>query len=99
RPTAHHSSHTRRSSDLTLAEGQGQLQRGAYREAARTLERGKARAEGLPGAGALVEAIDAQLQKARRALAAEDLHAVAERLRYLRSEEHSSELQSRGHLV
>lgn len=66
-----------------LAEGRRQFQRSAYLEAARTLERGKARAEGFPGCGALAGAIDAQLRKARRGLAAEDLHTVAEQLRYL----------------
>src|SRR5262249_50591498 len=64
-----------------LAEGQSQLERGAYREAVRTLARGRARVDGLPGGGGLVREIDAQLRLARRAQAAQDLHAVAESLR------------------
>jgi serine/threonine protein kinase/tetratricopeptide (TPR) repeat protein len=66
-----------------LVEGQGELQRGAYREAVHTLARGKARAESLPGGRRLAETLDHHLQHARRAQAAVDLHAVAECLRFL----------------
>jgi serine/threonine protein kinase/tetratricopeptide (TPR) repeat protein len=66
-----------------LAEGKDQMQRRAYREAVRTLTRGRARADGVPGGAGLVKAIDSQLHQARRAEAAGDLHAVAERLRFL----------------
>jgi serine/threonine protein kinase/Flp pilus assembly protein TadD len=71
-----------REAEAALAEGQGQMQRRAYGEAERTLARGKARAGGLPGSAGLAQALDAQLHRARRARAAEDLHEVAERLRF-----------------
>jgi serine/threonine protein kinase/Flp pilus assembly protein TadD len=65
-----------------LTEGDGQMQRRAYREAARTFSRGRSRAGGLPGGSALVQTLDARLLQARRAEAAEDMHALAERLRF-----------------
>jgi serine/threonine protein kinase/Flp pilus assembly protein TadD len=66
-----------------LDEGEGQLRRGAHAEAARTMARGRARADGLPGSAGLVGAIDAKLRVAHRAETADELYAVAERLRYL----------------
>src|SRR5262249_36027916 len=42
-----------------------------------------AQVDGLPGSGRLVEEVDAQLRRARRAQAANELHAVAESLRFL----------------
>jgi serine/threonine protein kinase/Tfp pilus assembly protein PilF len=68
---------------VALAEGTDQLQRRAYREAIRTLSHGRARAEGVPGSAGRLTAFDAELRLARRAAAADDLHAVAERLRFL----------------
>jgi serine/threonine protein kinase/Flp pilus assembly protein TadD len=67
----------------SLTEGQDQMQRGAYSEALHTLARGKSRAEGIPGAAPLVQALDEQARLARRAQAVVDLHAVAEGLRFL----------------
>jgi serine/threonine protein kinase/Flp pilus assembly protein TadD len=72
-----------RDAQEALVEGQGQVQGGAYREAVRTLARGKTRAEGLPGGSRLSQALDRHLRQARRAQAAKDLHAVAESLRFL----------------
>jgi serine/threonine protein kinase/Flp pilus assembly protein TadD len=66
-----------------LAEGQGQIERKAYEEAIRTLSRGQARVEGLPGGAGLREALGRELAHARRARAAAELHAVAENLRFL----------------
>jgi serine/threonine protein kinase/Flp pilus assembly protein TadD len=66
-----------------LAEGREQARRGAYGEAVKTLARGKSRASGLPGTGELLALLDAESRLARRAQAAEELHAVAERLRFL----------------
>lgn len=66
-----------------LAEGDLQVQRGAYREAVETLQRGRARLDGLPGGAALAATFDTQLRRARRAHTAGDLHAVAETLRFL----------------
>ena len=72
-----------RDAQIALAEAQGQMQRKAYREAVRTLVRGEARVKELPGSGGLVEIFETHLHQARRAEAAEDLHAVAEVLRFL----------------
>jgi serine/threonine protein kinase/Flp pilus assembly protein TadD len=66
-----------------LDEGEAQLRRGAHHDAVLTLARGRARADGLPGSAGLVGALDERLRAARRAVAAEELHAVTERLRYL----------------
>ncbi len=68
--------------EAALAEGRGQMERRAYGEAVRTLARGKAQADGLPWSAGLAPALDAQLRRARRARAAEGLHALAERLRF-----------------
>jgi len=67
----------------TLQEGQRQLQNGAYREAVHTFARGKAKAENLPGGTRLTEELDFFMCLARRAHAAENLHSVAENLRFL----------------
>ena len=72
-----------RDAQIALAEAQGQMQRKAYREAVRTLVRGEARVKELPGSGGLVEIFETHLHQACRAEAAEDLHAVAEVLRFL----------------
>ena len=81
-----------------LAEGQGQMQRSAYAEAVRTLARGRARVGGLPGSAGLVTALDAELRRAQRAQAAEDLHPLAERLRFFAgAESHTAaELKTMG---
>src|SRR5262249_30139340 len=47
------------------------------------LLRGRGQIQGLPGSASLLAEIDAQLRQARRAEAAQDLHAVAESLRFL----------------
>jgi serine/threonine protein kinase/Flp pilus assembly protein TadD len=65
-----------------LSDAEGQMSRGAYREAARTLTRGRARVQGLPGSAGLVLAFDVQLRQARRAEAVAELHTLAERLRF-----------------
>lgn len=74
-----------------LREGQEQMQQGAYSEAARTLARGKARAESVPGSRELVGQLEDQLRRARRASAVEQLHAVCERVRFLAGAEVLSE--------
>jgi Flp pilus assembly protein TadD len=66
-----------------LREGQEQIHRRAYSEAARTLARGKARVEAWPGSGHLVAQFDEALDRAHRASAAGQLHDVTERLRLL----------------
>src|SRR5207244_3486113 len=79
-----------------LVEGQEQMQLHAYAEAARTLARGRARAEGLPGCQGLVGQLDDWLRQARRASAAEQLHAVAERARLLAGAEAMSAAELRA---
>jgi tetratricopeptide (TPR) repeat protein len=59
------------------------MQRGAYQDALRSFTRGQERLEGMPIRGSLAADIEASLRQARRAQAAEDLHALAERLRFL----------------
>jgi serine/threonine protein kinase/Flp pilus assembly protein TadD len=66
-----------------LREGQEQMRRHSHAEAARTLARGKERAETVPGCRDLVGQFDAWLRRAGRARAADQLHAVTERLRFL----------------
>jgi tetratricopeptide (TPR) repeat protein len=66
-----------------LTDGQAQMNRAAYQEAVHTLVRGKAQTVRLPGSDSLVKAIDATLRQAQRAGAAQDLHTVAESLRFL----------------
>jgi serine/threonine protein kinase/tetratricopeptide (TPR) repeat protein len=68
---------------LALREGREQLERGAHAEAARTLARGKARLDGLPGQQGLRGQIDESLRRAERARAIGLLHALAQRLRLL----------------
>jgi Flp pilus assembly protein TadD len=66
-----------------LAEARSQMQRGVYRDAVGTLQRGRGQIQGLPRSASLLAEIDAELRQARRAEAAQDLHAVAESLRFL----------------
>ena len=66
-----------------LAEGRVQLRDSHYAEAVRSLERGMTTARGLPGARALTDNLDRALRIARRAAMADQLHAVADRVRFL----------------
>jgi tetratricopeptide (TPR) repeat protein len=66
-----------------LREGEAQMERGAFTEAERTLARGKAQVEGWPGCHRLVAQIEGCQRRAQRAVAAERLHDVTERLRLL----------------
>ena len=66
-----------------LTDGQDQMRRRAYAEALHTFARGKARAEGIPGAVSLTESLDHQIRLARRAQIVLDLHATTESLRFL----------------
>jgi serine/threonine protein kinase/tetratricopeptide (TPR) repeat protein len=79
-----------------LREGRAQIQRQAYADAQGTLDRGRGRVAALPGCRALVREIDAELDEARRAAAAQQLHALAERLRLLVGGEslHAQELRT-----
>jgi serine/threonine protein kinase/Tfp pilus assembly protein PilF len=65
-----------------LAEGRRQLEDREYAEAMRTLSRGLDLAEGVPGEKALAGELGRQLRRARRGLAAENLHHLAEELRF-----------------
>jgi serine/threonine protein kinase/Flp pilus assembly protein TadD len=64
-----------------LREGEDCLGRRAYAEAATAFRRGRDEVGSLPGA--LAGRLDDRLRLARRAQAAQELHAVAERIRFL----------------
>ncbi len=66
-----------------LRDGQERLRARDYAEAARTLARGEARVEHLPGCGWLTRQFQAPLRAARRGVALGHLHTVCERLRLL----------------
>jgi tetratricopeptide (TPR) repeat protein len=66
-----------------LIDGREEMRKGRYSEAVRTLMRGRALSEGLPGSRDLTHALESQLHLARQAEAARGLHLVADRLRFL----------------
>ena len=69
---------------LALEEGRQHFRTRSYAKAVDTLARGLSRAEHLPdGGGALAKDLAGQLYLARRALTADQLHTLVERLRYL----------------
>jgi serine/threonine protein kinase/tetratricopeptide (TPR) repeat protein len=72
-----------REAETALADGHQQLGKRAYAEAARTLSHGLALAEGVPGSGDLRLALAGGLRSARRGQAAQDLHFLAEQVRFL----------------
>jgi serine/threonine protein kinase/Tfp pilus assembly protein PilF len=76
-----------------LEEGRQRLHGREYAEAARTLARGLALARGLPGGPELAQAFDEQLRLAKRAQAAQDLHALADRIRFLAAQDALSSRQ------
>jgi eukaryotic-like serine/threonine-protein kinase len=80
-----HAGQQRRDAQAALVEGQTQITKGLYAPAVDTLKRGLAHAENVPGGSALTSNLQAQLQLARRGQAAEHLHLLAERLRFLHS--------------
>jgi eukaryotic-like serine/threonine-protein kinase len=71
-----------REAATALREGQDQLRMHSYAEAARTLTRGQGCLDNLPFRSDLRQALGDQLQRARRAEAAERLHTVAEQIRF-----------------
>lgn len=72
-----------RDAQNALVEGRAQLASGSYSEAIRTLSRGQARLGNLPGTGRLASELERGSSRARRSQSAAELHAVAERLRFL----------------
>jgi serine/threonine protein kinase/Flp pilus assembly protein TadD len=66
-----------------LRDGQELLHRGSFDEAARTLERGRARGASLPLSQPLLQSLDKALRQARAGQSAQHLHALAERVRFL----------------
>jgi len=69
--------------ELALAESHDLLKRGEHEEAARTAERGLQCLRWLPGRDDLREALRVQADRIQQARAAHDLHALADRLRFL----------------
>ncbi len=72
-----------REAEAALSEGQELLRRSAYDEAARTLERGRARAAGLPLSQSLMQSLDGELRQAQAGQGAQHLHVFSERVRFL----------------
>jgi serine/threonine protein kinase/Flp pilus assembly protein TadD len=66
-----------------LADGQQRLKNDDAAEAVRMFTRGLALTEHLPGNSALKQALRAHLARARRAQTAQELHRLADRLRFL----------------
>jgi eukaryotic-like serine/threonine-protein kinase len=73
----------RREAEADLVHGQKQIQKRAYGQAIATLAHGVALVENLPGSADLADQLNGQLRVARRAQAAEQLHVLVERLRFL----------------
>lgn len=81
--TVAHIAQRRHAAETNLTDGRGMLDNRRYPEAMRTLARGLAMAEGLPGGRELADNLHHQLRLARRAAMAEQLHDAADRLRFL----------------
>jgi serine/threonine protein kinase/tetratricopeptide (TPR) repeat protein len=78
-----HVGQQRRDAESALAEGQDQIKKRAYGQAVATLVRGVALTNKVPGGSDRAEQMNGQLRLARRAQAAEQLHVLVERLRFL----------------
>jgi serine/threonine protein kinase len=65
-----------------LETGRALLQKGLIRQAREELRRGRDLAADLPFAQALRQDLEAELKQARRLVAAEELHELAERIRF-----------------
>jgi serine/threonine protein kinase/tetratricopeptide (TPR) repeat protein len=78
-----HLGHQVEEARAAMDEGGRQLQDGRYDEAIKTLERGLNGVEGLPGSEELTRELSEQLRRARRSLAAQDLHRLADHFRLL----------------
>jgi serine/threonine protein kinase/Tfp pilus assembly protein PilF len=68
---------------LALEEGQQDLHRHQYAEALTALRRGQAQVEALPGSSDLAVRLTEQIHLAERAAAAQELHQLADRIRFL----------------
>jgi tetratricopeptide (TPR) repeat protein len=66
-----------------LSEGRARLSEREFAEAARTLNRGLEAARQAHGGEALAQELEGRLGQARRGLAAQELHPLAERARFL----------------
>jgi serine/threonine protein kinase/lipoprotein NlpI len=78
-----HMERRRQTAARDLVEGRAALGSQHYQQAERSLARGVATIEGLPGAGKLLAQLDEQLRLAHRGAKAGQLHAVADRVRFL----------------
>ncbi len=72
-----------RHAEAALAAGRAEMQSGHGAQAVQTLMRGLDLARGAPGGGELTRLLECDLRRARRALAAQQLHAAADRMRFL----------------
>jgi tetratricopeptide (TPR) repeat protein len=69
--------------ETALADGQQYLKNEEYGKAVETLGRGLTVASNTPGGTDLARELESHLRRAKRGRAAEELHAVADRLRFL----------------
>jgi eukaryotic-like serine/threonine-protein kinase len=74
-----------RAAATALEEGRALLARGDYSQAARTLSRGAALIDGLPGSSRLADDLAATLRLADRSEDAAVLHGIVDRLRFAES--------------
>jgi serine/threonine protein kinase len=68
--------------DAALVEGHRQFEQQQYAQALATLRRGQAAIQGLPGDEALKRQLAAEVLRAAQALAAQELHQLADRMRF-----------------
>jgi serine/threonine protein kinase/tetratricopeptide (TPR) repeat protein len=73
----------RRAAEMALQQGQDHLAHGNYARATEALQRGLDKANGLPQADELSSKLKRELTRARRAEAAEQVHQLADHLRFL----------------
>jgi tetratricopeptide (TPR) repeat protein len=76
-----------RDAEAALDEGQQQLRSQAYSEAVRSLTRGRALVEGMPGHAELQAKLEGQQHLARRGQAADQLHRLVDHIRLLYGDE------------
>jgi serine/threonine protein kinase/Flp pilus assembly protein TadD len=75
--------HRKQEAEQALAEGRQQLHAGAYSQAAERLSHGLSMAQGVPWGAALMRELSQELRRAQRGQAVLQLHALAERFRFL----------------
>jgi serine/threonine protein kinase/tetratricopeptide (TPR) repeat protein len=85
-----------RQAHAALADGQEKIRTSDFAGATRLLRQGRDLAHGLPGSNALVRSFDECLEEAHVGQLTQDLHAVAEQVRFLFGVEALSEPRARA---